>query len=302
MRIVVLRALGLGDLLTGVPALRAVRRAYPRAHLSLAAPTWLEPLVDLIGGIDELVDSAPLAPLPRRLHGAELVVNLHGRGPQSTQLLRATSPDRLISYGLPGGPDWRAGEREVDRWCRLLQECGVSADPYDLRLRPPPQTPIALGAVLVHVGSAAASRRWPLERWAEVVRNLSGSVLLTAGPGEVQAAAHVAREAGLPDQAVLHGLSLTALAALVAAARLLVAPDTGVAHLATALGTPSVVLFGPVPPAVWGPPPGWSRHRALWGGVESDNLADSTAPGMLRLTSEQVLQACVEVGNSFSGV
>ncbi len=300
MRIVVLRALGLGDLLTGIPALRALRRAYPRAHLSLAAPTWLEPLVDLIGGIDELVDSAPLATLPRQLHGAELVVNLHGRGPQSTQLLQATSPDRLISYGLSGGPDWRAGEREVDRWCRLLHECGVAADPYDLHLRPPPQTPIASGAVLVHVGSAAASRRWPLERWTEVVRNLSGPVLLTAGPGEVQAAAQVAREARLPDQAVLHGLSLTALAALVAAARLLVAPDTGVAHLATALGTPSVVLFGPVPPAVWGPPPGWSRHRALWGGVESDNLADSTAPGMLRLTSEQVLQACAEVGSRFS--
>jgi len=302
MRIVVLRALGLGDLLTGIPALRALRRAYPRAHLSLAAPTWLEPLVDLIGGIDELVDSAPLATLPRQLHGAELVVNLHGRGPQSTQLLQATSPDRLVSYGLSGGPDWRAGEREVDRWCRLLHECGVPADPYDLQLRRPPQTPIASGAVLVHVGSAAASRRWPLESWTEVVRNLSGPVLLTAGPGEVQAAAQVAREAGLPDQAVLHGLSLTALAALVAAARLLVAPDTGVAHLATALGTPSVVLFGPVPPAVWGPPPGWSRHRALWGGVESDNLADSTAPGMLRLTSEQVLQACAEVSSRFSRV
>nr|WP_249355415.1 glycosyltransferase family 9 protein [Nocardia farcinica] len=45
----------------------------------------------------------------------------------------------------------------------------------------------------------------------------------------------------------------------------MVCSDTGVGHLATAFGTPSVVLFGPNPPAWWGPPPQRRRHVALWG-------------------------------------
>ena len=79
--------------------------------------------------------------------------------------------------------------------------------------------------------------------------------------------------------------------ALVAAARLLVSPDTGVAHLATAFGTPSVVLFGPTPPARWGPPADRPQHRALWAGRTGDNFAPAPDAGLLQLTVEQVLQA-----------
>jgi ADP-heptose:LPS heptosyltransferase len=54
------------------------------------------------------------------------------------------------------------------------------------------------------------------------------------------------------------------LAALVAGARLVVCGDTGVGHLATGYGTPSVLLFGPNPPAIWGPLVDLDRHRVLW--------------------------------------
>ena len=295
-RVVVLRALGLGDLLAVVPALRALRRAHPQATITVAAPGWLEPVARMSGAVDRLVDTPPptfdpgsIRPLDPVLSGADLAVNLHGRGPQSTALLRATGPATLVSYGVTAR--WRDDEHEVARWCRLLSEAGMPADPGDLALAPPPGEPVARGAVLVHPGTAAASRRWPAERWAQVARRLPGRVLVTAGPGEEPLAARVAALAGLDRTAVVAGLDLPGLVALVAAARLVLAPDTGVAHLATALGTPSVVLFGPVGPDSWGPPPGRPQHAALWTGRTSDPFASGPAPALLELSPQTVLAA-----------
>lgn len=296
-RVVVLRALGLGDLLTAVPALRAVRRAHPDAHLSLAAPAGLRELALHTGAVDEVVDTAPLAPLSPVLAGADLAVNLHGRGPQSTALLAATSPRRLVAYALPGGPQWTADEHEVVRWCRLLDESGIPADPRDLLLAVPAVEPPVRSGVLVHPGAAQASRRWPVERWGRVAAALAAQghdVRVTGGPGEHELAQQVARAAGLGPEHVLAGRTdLLELSTLVAAARLLVSPDTGVAHLATAFGTPSVVLFGPTPPALWGPPDDRPQHRALWAGRTGDNFAELPDPGLLEITVEQVLEAAL---------
>lgn len=288
-RVVALRALGLGDLLTAVPALRGLRRAFPAARLTLAAPAWLAPVVPLLGAVDELVDTAPLAPLDPALHGADLAVNLHGRGPQSTAVLAASRPGRLVAYA----GSWRDDEHEVARWCRLLVEHGIPADPGDLAVAAPPGPPAYAGAVLVHPGSAAASRRWPVARWAEVVRGLPGPVLVTAGPGERERAAQVAAQGGLGPDAVVDGLALPDLAGLVADARLLLASDTGVAHLATAVGTPSVVLFGPVPPSRWGPPPDRPQHVALGGATPGRNDSLDPAPALLAVQPDDVLAAAL---------
>jgi ADP-heptose:LPS heptosyltransferase len=302
-RVVVLRALGLGDLLTSVPALRAVRRAHAGAHVVLAAPAGLRPLALHSGAVDEVVDTAPLAPLAAELSGADLAVNLHGRGPQSTALLQRTAPHRLVSYGLPDGPAWDRDEHEVARWCRLLQESGIPADARDLLLEPPPADPPVRAAVVVHPGAAQVSRRWPPERWAQVARALvvaGHDVRLTGGSDEQAVAAQVAGLAGIPGEHVLAGRTdLMTLSSLVAHARLVVSADTGVAHLATAFATPSVVLFGPNPPALWGPPPGRPQHRVLWAGRTGDNFASVPDPGLLELTVEQVLAAA---DDALSGV
>ena len=297
MRVVVLRALGLGDLLTAVPALRALRRAHPSARITLAAPAPLSGLALLTGAVDDVVDTAPLAPLDRSLHAPDLAVNLHGRGPQSTALLRATSPQALLAYGVTS--TWRADEHEVVRWCRLLDEAGLPADPTDLALPRPPADPAVEGAVLVHPGAAQPSRRWPVDRWAAVVgglRDRGAAVVLTGGPTERPRALEVAAGAGLPDSAVLAGRTdPLELAALVASARLLVSVDTGVAHLATAYGTSSVVLFGPTDPALWGPPADRPQHRVLWAGRTGDNFAAHVDPGLLDLTPRHVLDAGAEL-------
>jgi len=285
--ILLLRALGLGDLLTGVPALRALRRARPWDRLVLAAPAPLAPLARLSGAVDAVLPRAGLDDGPLRTDGPPaLAVNLHGRGPESTALLRSTAPAELWSFGL--GPQWREGEHEVDRWCRLLGHYGVGADPADLALPRPDRSSPVPGAVLIHPGAAAGSRRWPVDRYAAVAAALSADghrVVVTAGPSERDLAAAVGVEVLAPD--------LLGLAALVADAALVVCGDTGVAHLATAYGTPSVLLFGPVPPAEWGPRTG--PHTVLWkGGGRGDPHDTEPDPALLAVTVDEVLAAARE--------
>ena len=301
--VVALRALGLGDLLTGVPVLRALADAFPGHPVLLACPAALAPLARLSGAVDEVVPTAGLAngPLRPRLHHAAVAVNLHGRGPESHQLLLATAPERLVGFAHPavpasaGAPRWRADEHEVTRWCRLLTESGIPAEECRLDLDPPPgPAPAdAAGATLVHPGAGSPARRWPPERFAAVARAEHGKgrpVLISAGPREAGLARAIAAAAGLPA-AVRTGGDVLALARLVAAAGRVVCGDTGVAHLATALGTPSVVLFGPVSPASWGPPPGRPWHRALWAGRSGSPHGQVLDPGLEALSVDRVLEA-----------
>jgi ADP-heptose:LPS heptosyltransferase len=302
--VVVLRALGLGDLLTGIPALRGLRAAFGGARITLAAPAALAPLAALSGAVDKTEDTAPLRPPDPTLHHADLAVNLHGRGPESTRLLLETSPRRLIAFeheDLPvtrGGPSWRADEHEVNRWCRLLGESGIPADPAAIGLDRPAAPSPRPGAVIVHPGAAAGARRWPAGRWAEVARALARSghrVVLTGMLREWPLARHVAARAGLPGDSVLAGRTgLEALAALTARAALVLSGDTGVAHLAAAFARPAVTLAGPVPPRLWGPPARpW--HRVLWAGVEGDPHAADPDPGLLALEVDDVIAAARQV-------
>jgi ADP-heptose:LPS heptosyltransferase len=306
--VVVLRALGLGDLLTAVPALRALADAFPRHPRLLAAPAVLAPLARASGAVDEVVPADGLGePLHRRLHGAGLTVNLHGRGPESSDLLLATEPRRLVAFAHPAvpassqGPRWRPDEHEVARWCRLLEESGIAADPtrLDLELPPGPVPHGVQGATLVHPGAASPSRRWPPERFAEVARAEAAQgrrVIVTGGPAEVDLANDVADRAGLPERAVQAGQGgVLTIARLVAAADRVVCGDTGIAHLATALRTPSVVLFGPTSPALWGPPPDRPWHRPLWAGTTGDPHGHLPDPGLLAIGVDQVVEALADL-------
>jgi ADP-heptose:LPS heptosyltransferase len=249
--------------------------------------------------VDDVWDTGPLEPLDRALDGAALGVNLHGRGPRSHRVLEAARPADAIAFAHPDvawsadGPEWREQEHEVVRWCRLLESSGVATDPSDLHLRVPDMRRDA-GVTVIHPGAASPSRRWPAERFAAVARDQAKQgrrVVITGGVQERALARRVAELAGLPAAAVVAGrTSVLEMARIVASAGRLVCGDTGVAHLATALRTPSVVLFGPVSPALWGPPHS-PRHRVLWAGDLGDPHGQATDPGLLRIEVEDVLDA-----------
>ena len=311
--VVALRALGLGDLLTGVPALRGIRRAWPGAELALAAPAPGGRFLQELGVVDTVLPMSGLdEPVPAGGGPApDVAVNLHGRGPQSHRLLEALGPRRLIAFaceqaGSDDGPDWDEQEHEVDRWCRLVTAAGGACTREDLRLqlpgaryrpdaghradvrawkatghgadagdradarRPPGDV------VVVHPGAASPSRRWPVARWQAVVRGLvdrGHPVVVTGVPAERDLCALVA--AATPGVEDWCGrLDLRGLTDRVASAGLLLCGDTGVAHLATAVGTPSVLLFGPTDPARWGPALDAHLHEVLWHPRDGDPAGD----------------------------
>ena len=300
-----LRALGLGDLLVAVPALKGLRGAFPEHCIIVAAPQWLAPVVGLIDAVDALtpasgdigtldLDSAPGT--------VDVAVNLHGRGPESGRVLLELHPRRLLAHrpDAPDGPPWIEDLHERARWVRLVEWYGGSADPDDVRISVPDVDPIAADATVVHVGASYGSRRWPIERFAMVARTLESGgdrVVVTGGAEDRDRATAVAEAAGLPGSRVLAGeLGLLDFASVVAAARVVVTVDTGAAHLASAFDTPSVVVFGPAPPERWGPPPG--PHLVLTDAARrrGEVFADDPDPALLAVEPTDVLDALALLG------
>jgi ADP-heptose:LPS heptosyltransferase len=330
--VLVLRALQIGDLLVAVPALRALRRAHPQHRLVLATPAALAPLVARIGGIDALLPTSDPTAIGWSGPAPDVAVNLHGTGPQSHRALEAVGAGRRIGFRCAesghgwDGPGWddvaAAHPHERARWCALLQAVGIPADPDDLRLHAPshhsgpqqgpaqpnrtepnrtapnrtaPNRP-SRAPVVVHPGAAFGAKRWPAGRFAAVAAALDGPgspVVVTGSAAERELAEEVAVRAGLPAERVVAGRTdLGQLCDLVAGAALVVSGDTGIAHLASAHATPSVVLFGPVDPAQWGPPTGGPHvalaHPARRRGAR---FADKPDPALLAIGVDEVLAA-----------
>lgn len=298
------RSLGLGDFVTGVPALRALESAFPGHTRFLAAPAWYGELIEHAGLNWSVVPTDPLRTPSWRGPAPELAVNLHGRGPQSTDALLALAPEELWAHECGGlasaaRAPWPGPVHDARLWCDLLEWYGVSTDPEDLRWPWPGPTDVSEHTVIVHPGAASVSRQWPPLLFARVVRYLGGlgfRVLLTGSAEERATAEQVAGAAGSAKTSVLAGRTdIDRLVRLVANARLLVCGDTGVAHVATAHGTPSVRLFGPVPPSLWGPLVDTDLHECLWSGRRGDPHADRLDPGLAALTVDEVCRACDRV-------
>ena len=124
-----LRALKLGDLLVAVPALNGLRRAFPEHRIVLATSAWLAPVVGLVAAVDELLPAAGLSrPLEVEAGTIDVAVNLHGRGPESGDLIAALRPTRLIAH-RPRLPQVRT------RRNRFLLAGGALPDDRKLTLR-----------------------------------------------------------------------------------------------------------------------------------------------------------------------
>ncbi len=298
MRIAVLRALQLGDLLCAVPALRALRQEYPAARVTLVGLPWarefaarfrryLSDFLEFPGfpGLPERPAEARAIPAffsKVRAAGFDLIVQMHGSGEITNPLAVLMGARRTAGFYRAGRycPDqeryveWRDDEHEVLRYLRLMERLGVpprgNALEFPLHERDWKEwSDLGLqrdAYALVHAGAQLASRRWPPERFAQVADALAKEglkVVLTGVAGEKEIVARVRQ--GMRAAAVdLAGrTTLGGLGALVARARVVVANDTGISHIAAALQAPSVIVASGSDPRRWAP---LDRrlHRVLW--------------------------------------
>lgn len=284
--IVVVKLSAIGDVLHGVPTAVALKRAYPQArigwvvegragdvlaghpaidHLFRLPRGWLKSFATIRGLRRQLRDFAPdvaidlqgllKSGLPTWLSGARLRIG-HA-APESreqawrfyTHAVEATEPhvvDRNLRLLSPLGIETDRAAFDMPRWpvSRLRMQEWLAT----LRL---PRSP-----ALINPGAGWPSKIWPAERFAAVARELDRrgvpSVVVWGGDAERAAAERiVAASAGAARMAP--STTLQDLGELCRLARVFISSDTGPLHLAAAVGTPCVGLFGPVPAKRNGP-------------------------------------------------
>jgi heptosyltransferase III len=273
-RLTLVRSGGLGDTILLLPTLRLLRAHLPRIRLALVGSAWARALAPLLPFPLGFVpfESSALAPLFVQLDAPDSTGALSAADAVLLYTADPTSPFARNARCLCPGPviPWPVqpppGAHAASHLARA-----ATADPIGVADLPLPslavpaelrewaQTwlaerlgPGACPAVL-HPGSGGRKKCWPAEHFSELAARLGGPVLLLQGPADEAACA--AAMAGLPPVPVARaaGLPLSQAAALLARCRLYVGNDSGVSHLAAALGVPTVAVFGPTDPAVWAP-------------------------------------------------
>ena len=290
-RVLCLRLERIGDLLLTLPALAALRAAVPGASIDLVVGSWNRDLAGAIRGIDrvETLDAAWLTragaglhtlPLARRAAAwrnrrYDLAINFEP-DIRTNLALRATGARWTIGFRSGGGGallddalDYDAAMHTSDNALALVRAAVGEPPAGAPALLAIPDAHRAEAARLlrglpdgprigVHVSGGRAIKQWPVERFREVAERLvcqRGAAIVLTGTPEERAQVEAVRTALPPDRVldVSSGVNLLTAAAVLQQIDLLVTGDTGPMHLAHAVGTPVVAIFGPSDPRRYAP-------------------------------------------------
>lgn len=322
-RVLVIRPDHLGDLLLSIPALRHVKQNLPECHLGLLVGPWN---LDAAAGIPYVDEVIPLAfpwfdrgPKHGLFHPYEVLWGEAGRlrGWDSAVVLRhdfwwgamlaaKAGIPRRVGYGLPEAAPFLTDaielqeSHEVQRALRLAEVLTrYPGSPGDLKFEPSDSDRAEAAGWLeerglrefavIHPGAGAPVKEWSAQKFAAVADGLGLPVVITGAASErglVQEVMGASRGLHQP----LVGVPLGQVAAVLARAAVVVGVDSGILHLATAVGTPTVRLIGPVDPRRFGP----------WGDPSLHQIVRSDPPcvpcNRLDFPSEELaLHPCIRV-------
>ncbi|ARV59742.1 LPS biosynthesis glycosyltransferase [Nostocales cyanobacterium HT-58-2] len=292
-RIAIVRSLpGLGDLLCAVPAMRALRVAFPQAQITLIGLAWAKAFVERFSHhLDEFLEFPGYPGIPEvapsvykipqfftrvQQRSFDLALQMHGSGIISNSFTVLLGARVNAGFYLPGQycPDpnyfleYPTHEPEVWRHLRLMDYLGIPLLGDELEFPLSKEDFSALHNieevqslqkgkyVCVHPGASVSQRCWSAENFADVADALAArgfQVVLTGTAPEAHLTQAVTKMMRSKPVDLAGRTSLGALAALLSQAALLVCNDTGVSHLAAALRVKSVVIFTNSEPHRWAP-------------------------------------------------
>jgi lipopolysaccharide heptosyltransferase II len=287
-RVLVVRLRSIGDTVLATPSLYALRRFLPDAQIDILLESWVAPVLEGLGEVDNIItvergSTRSRARVARRLRAAryDVAYNLHG-GTTATLLMRAAGArhrvgyssyqySRLLNHAAPTPTELWGQEKthSVEQQLALLGWTGVpvsdrprtrlavtekAAASVALRLRAA-EVDDAKPLALIHPAAAFDTKQWAASNFARVAEDLSARgfrCVAIAAPNEQQVVAELVENSAACIVAFTD-LSLPEVSALAVRSRLFVGNDSGIAHMASAVQTPSVVIFGSSNVAHWRP-------------------------------------------------
>lgn len=272
-RILAIRLSSIGDVILITPLLSALRARHPDAHLAVLTKRALAPLFQDDPRLDQVIALEPgesLRALARRIRRERFTHCLDLHGSLRSRALRLLVPGRWRGYDKRALPRWalihlhrhwyRDDVPTPERYFEAARDLDVRPDGR------PPEIVLSAAAeagadqwlasraihtpfVALAPGAAHATKRWPAPSWSALAAALARrgiGIVTVGGPEDREVGAEVAAAAaGGMGTSAAGAATLVETAALLRRAAVAVSGDTGVMHLATAVGTPVVALFGP---------------------------------------------------------
>lgn len=306
-RIVIFRALHLGDLLNAVPAFRALKITFPQSQISLVGLPWSEAFVNRFRSyLDGFISFPGFPGLPEQTPNLarllsvldeiqsmnfDLAIQMQGSGEIANPLIGLFGAKQSAGFYVPGQycPDknwyleYPKHEPEALRHVRLMEFLGIPVEDVDLELplfeedwkgfqQIKEKFRLEREYVCIHPGAHVRERRWPSQHFAAVADHLTDrghQIVLTGTEEEAHLTASVALHMKAPAIDLAGKTQLGTLGALIAKARLVISNDTGISHVAAALKTPSVILF-PIPYSIRWAPQNEKLHSRVWQAMEKN--------------------------------
>jgi heptosyltransferase-2 len=296
-KILVIRGGAIGDFILTLPAITALRQQFPEAHLEVLGYPHIVQLA-LAGGIVDRVQSiearalagffarhGELEPeLADYFSGFDLIVSYLFDPDEifKTNVARCSRAQFIVGPHRPGETE-KLHATKV--YLKPLERLAVfEADPVP-RLTIHSQLS-TLNQLALHPGSGSEKKNWPEARWAELLQRLIDetdfNLLLVGGEAEGERLQHLC--GALPPSRIqmAQSVPLAELARLLQRCVAFIGHDSGISHLAAALGLPGIILWGDTVEEIWRPPHGHVRI------LKSDG-------GLRTISVEQVFQRLTEI-------
>lgn len=280
----------LGDLILALPAIGTLRKAFPEATSVIMGYTRILELVeerfyaDRILSIDQrgmatfFVRDGSLAPALSQFFSTFDLIVVFGRDEHGSILgnLEKVSQGRVLH--IHSFPPWEEKTHLTDHLLKQFARYGFDPSESNPRLYlKEPDRDWARDfwrdkgltmeersrVIILHPGSGSKKKVWPLERFQNLARylqeHLGGKILIVLGPAEGPEVQKIFEGMSLSAFFVAKGLSLLQMASVIEGCRLFIGNDSGISHMAAALGLPTLTIFGPTDPVVWSP-----RGENVW--------------------------------------